>query len=373
MPGATGALDAKGWVRWRKGQLSGVTNVHGQRVALNSLRMEEGNVEIQAVAGTTARLHIAATLHKVRMGQRFQAEAVIINGDGNLREHAFTAALLSDRAAASLAGSGSYQQQKWQGQITEFSGQDSIGPWNLAQPAPLSISADYVALAPFILTGAAPEQLELSAELTRSAAGITAAGMRAKWNELNLARASGWLQGIQFAGSSSGAISLNVADGQVRAVEGHATMAGTVLRPGQSISFQRSTFSLQGGKHGLRAEIDVHLEDGGAVKGNLSSALPLSAQWPDAAQYALQWTAVDLALVQPWLVNAAMPSQGVRLEGKFSGHAAGKILPDQRFDMQGSAEITDSIFRRRAELRVDPRARRFRAHRAHVAIFSRAF
>ncbi|MDO8414077.1 MAG: translocation/assembly module TamB domain-containing protein, partial [Gallionellaceae bacterium] len=352
MPAATGALDVNGWVRWRNGQLGGAAIVNGQHLALNGIRVNEGKLDMQVVEGKTARLHLVASLQQVVMHDRFQATAVVINGDGTLLKHTYTAVLHSEQAEASLEGGGSYQQKKWYGQLTRFSGHDSIGPWNLAQPTTLSISASNISLASFILTGLPSERLELSAELARDMAEITAGEVRATWSELNLARASNWLQDIQFAGSSSGAVSLNFAAGQMRTLQGTTTMAGTILRPGWSMSLQRSEFNLHGDQQGLHAEIDLHLDDGGNFKGNLSASLPAHLQWPDAGKYALEWNAIDLALLQPWLSSSKLSPASTyetRLQGKFSGRAAGHIFSGQRFDMEGRGEIAESLFHWRSD------------------------
>jgi len=329
VPGTAGELRIDGWTRWSEGRLGGAVTGHGSNLAADGIRIAAVNLSARLEEGKGYPLSVAADLRKVLYG-RFQAEAVNLKVDGTLSSHTASATVRSDGAEARLALAGAYIRGSWQGAIMQFSGRDSVGPWKLAAPARLMITSGKISLASLTITGVQPERIAIAAELTRPLLG---GSVRAEWSGLNLARVNHWLKDVQVTGSSSGNIRLALQPGERLTLAGSATAMGTVTADGHSMTVQRSLLDLDGGEHGLRAGIELHLADGAVLKGSLSSPT-VRPVLPDEGNVSLEWQGIDLALLDPWLPG------GAKLEGRLSGRATGRILPGLRFEMDGNAALS---------------------------------
>jgi translocation and assembly module TamB len=348
IPESAGALKAGGWVRWHDGHLSGAVTGQGGNIAAYGLRIGTMKFNADAGEGKGYPLRVYATGRKMEY-KHFQADTMILEGQGNMLGHTVKAAISSAGSEARLTLSGTYDQGYWRGKISSLSGRDSAGRWNLAAPVALTVAYGKISLAPLIITGTSPERVEIEAELTREPPG---GSIRAKWSGLVLSRFNYWLKDVQVKGTSSGNIRLDVLPQEHLALEGGITALGTVTINKQSFAVRQSQLSLDGNEHGLRAAIEVGLADGAVIKGSLSSPKPVGLTLPAEGTLTVEWKGIDLALLSPWLPADAS------LEGHFAGRGSGKILPGQHLEMSGNAFLSQGKIhwrRKEGEINVDLR------------------
>jgi len=355
VPGAAGELRADGWLRWRDGVLSGAASGQGHNVAAagvsaKALRLDARLGEGEGRGKGAYPVYLDASLSRLRVG-RFQAQRALLTLQGTAARHTLKAQLVSPGggtpapgtapAELRLALAGGYGDGVWQGELTGLSGRDAVGPWNLAAPAPLLLSAQRVRLAPLVINGLAGERVEVAGELNRQPRSGT---LRGSWGGLNLARANAWLTGVELAGGSSGALTVRLLPGERLVIAGRAEAKGSMVADGQRIDLERLAATLDGDRDGVRAALELSLKDGaGAAHLSFDSPDPAALALPGRGDLALQWSNLDLALLRP-----ATPS-GVVLVGRSAGRVRGKLLPGGRLDLKGDAALDNGHLNWRAQ------------------------
>ena len=387
IPRTAGELRADGWVHWRDGRLDGAVAGRGGNLAGGGLRIAAASLTARLGEEKGRPLHVAAKLHKAAY-DRFQVDSVTVEADGTALRHTVQAAFSSAGAEARIVLAGAYERRSWRGEIVRFSGRDSIGPWNIEAPAPLSVAAGHLALAPLALRGVKRERVEIAGEVTGEPLG---GSVRAAWGGLNLARVNPWLphdlhlDGI-FAGQVMGKIlpgkkvdlsgKISLDRGKIRwqkeseavdadlstadlswrwqgalcastadigaerlVVAGRIGASGVLTVDGRRISVEQGSLSLDGNERGLNAQVDLALAGGGTLKGRLSSPRAAALGVPAEGEAVLEWAGVNLALLQPWLPRA------INLEGRLAGRATGDILPGQKLTLKGDAVLSGGKIR----------------------------
>lgn len=235
------------------------------------------------------------------------------------------------RSEVRLALAGGYADGVWRGELTRFSGRDSVGPWSLAAPAPLVLSAERLRVASLRINGVPGERIELSADLNLKP---LTGNLNGTWSGLNLARANAWLSGMELAGGSSGDLSLRLLPGERVILAGRAEAHGTVIADGKRFDLERLTATLAGDRDGLRAELDLFLEQGaGEAHLLFNSPDPAVLGLPQRGDLTLRWSAIDLALLRP------VSSPELVVQGRSAGLVRGKLLPGGKLDLKGDAAL----------------------------------
>jgi translocation and assembly module TamB len=348
VPVASGELQAAGWMRRQQARMEGSITARARNLTVQGISIASGNLSARLGNGQDYPLHLAADLHQA-VYKQFQADAVALEADGTLSSHTLKANVSSTGADARLTLSGSYRAGAWQGDLKQFSGRDSVGPWKLAAPARLVAGKKGISLSSLIIKGVQPEQIEISADLGRDP---LKGDLKAGWNGLNLARANPWLSKMQLKGSSNGNLSLKILPDKRVIVAGKAGAQGSVTTEGKSITIKKSAISLEGGQQGLNAAIDLQLVEGALLKAKLSSSAPARLALPEQGKLELDLQGVDLGLVKPWL-----PKE-MQVTGSLNATANGKFLPGQRLEMEGQAALSQASLqmqRPEGEMKVDLR------------------
>ncbi|MBT1072895.1 translocation/assembly module TamB domain-containing protein [Pelotalea chapellei] len=335
VPGASGAVRANGWLAWRDGRAAGEFSASGRSLSLNDLKVAGLDLSGQLGAGTGQPLHLTADARQLTYGN-FQAGVVRLGADGTVAQHKVTLAMTSAAARAQLALNGAYGSGTWQGEITRFSGSDSFGAWALEAPVALTMGQKNITISPLVITSAGLERIELDANLTRNP---LQGGIRTKWLGVKLSRADAWLKDVQLKGSSSGNLRVHLLPQKRINVAGNASAQGSITSQGHTIQFRRSDLTLTGDEHGLKGGIELQLDKGGLLKGNLASSTPARLELPGEGNISLEMKELDLALLRPWLPETAS------LTGRINGRATGKMLPGQRFELQGESGLSASTVR----------------------------
>jgi translocation and assembly module TamB len=343
VPGTAGELQATGWLRRRDGRLGGALTGQGRRLAYGGVSAASARVDARLEEAPAYPLHLALDLTGVEYGH-LRSDSVTLRGDGTLADHTLQAGLRANGNEAHLGLAGRYAQGAWQGTVTRLSGRDGIGPWSLAAPAALTVADGRISLAPLALSGAAGERVELAGEWTRQPLG---GRLRAEWERLNLARANAWLQGMQVAGSSSGAIRAELPSPERLNLTGTASLQGTVSADGHKLVVRRGGLTLNGGPQGLQGTVELLLADGSSVRGRVASTAPPRPALPETADFSAEWSLPDLSLLEPWLPPG-------KLQGQLSGQLDGRILPGQRIEMKGRSSLSRArITMKKAEGELD--------------------
>ncbi len=325
VPQTVGELRADGWVRWHDGRLDGSMAGQGRNLAADGMRVAAANLTARFGEGKGYPLHVTATLRKAAY-EKIQAESVTLEADGTALRHTVNAVLRSAGAEARIALSGAYSQGSWQGEIVRLSGRDRVGPWSLAAPTALTVAVGRVTLASLVVTGAAPERIEIAGELTGEP---LSGSIRAAWNGMNLARVNPWLTEVRVTGTSAGNVQLRLAAGERPAFSGSIDALGTVTAEKYGVNVRQGSLNLDGGNQGMRAGLEFHLDGGGVLKGALTSSAPARLSIPEIVEVTAGWTELDLASFRRWLPG------DVSLDGRLTGRVTGKILSGERFDLTG--------------------------------------
>jgi translocation and assembly module TamB len=115
------------------------------------------------------------------------------------------------------------------------------------------------------------------------------------------------------------------------------TKAGAYL-PTAGIYLKDVQLTVRLEKELMRGNLELRTADGGSLKGTFSSAAPLRLAMPERGELTAELSGIDLALLKPWF------PQGTRVEGRISGRAKGLMLPGQRFELDGTAALSEGKF-----------------------------
>jgi len=332
LPGSAGALQGDGWLRWQGGVLAGAATGQGSNLVVAGVGAKALQLKASLGEGEGYPVRLEAVARRLQFGG-VQAESALVNLQGRAALHTLTARLYSPVHQAQLTLAGGYANGVWRGELASLSGRDRVGPWSLAAPAPLTLSAAFFRLAPLTINGLPGERLELAGELNRQK---DSGALRAEWGGLNLARANDWLSGVQVSGASSGNLELTIFPGRRVAVSGRGDLRGTLLSDGRSVTLDRLAVSVQGDGRGLRAALDLALQGGtGEAQLSFDSQAPATLALPGEGDLRLQWSSFDLALLAPF-----MPPE-LALDGRLAGLVTGKLLPGGRLDLRGNAALDE--------------------------------
>jgi len=330
VPGASGSLQAGGWLRWRDGQLGGDVAGTGSKLAYAGTRISAADLNVRLDQGNGFPLHLTASLRDV-LYDHYRLDAVSVVADGTLVRHSLNATISSAGSKASLVLAAGYSDGAWKGEVSRLAGRDGFGPWNLKTPSTFAVSAEKLFLSPLVLSAASGERLEVAADLSLKP---LKGQVRSQWANLNLSRAAPWLKDMQISGSSSGTAQLGFLADKRLALVGNASAHGTFTTRGQRVSVQSSQLSFDGSDHGLRAHIELATSDGGRLKGSFSSTAPFILAMPEKGDLVAELSNLDLALLAPWL-----PAD-IRIAGRISGRAHGNMLAGQRFELDGTGSLS---------------------------------
>jgi translocation and assembly module TamB len=261
-----------------------------------------------------------------------RAKHASLQADGSLGSHRLELALRSDAAGMSGTVSGGYADGTWQGQLTGLAGNDLVGPWRLAAPASLTVSPRAVTVTPLVVTGLPAERAELTARLQLQPLQGTAL---AAWSGLDLSRANQWLGDTRIAGRSTGSLRLGLPGNDRLTLAGKASASGTVTTAQRTVTIQKALLDLDAGEWGTTATLEFRTAEGISVSGRFAAPVPATCSVPSKGELHASWQGLDPALAQTWL------PRGVDLQGRLSGELAGRLLPEQRFDLNGTVTLAD--------------------------------
>jgi translocation and assembly module TamB len=330
IPGMAGQARAEGWVRWHKKLTGGYLSATGRDLATAGVKIGTANVAARLDEGPERQITARATLGKL-LYRRFRADSATLAFAGTLAHHTIAADLQTAGAQLRLGLAGAWHEGNWQGEIVQLSGRDQSGPWHMGAPAHFALAAGSISFSPLVITGITPERLEISGDISRPP---LHGSLQVRWSGLNLARANYWLSGMQVTGASSGSLFCRLSGEERLAVTGAASLQGTVTVDNHRLTIRQSSLSIDWGEKGLKGAVEVHLADGGMLKGSLVSPATAGLALPSEGNVALDWSGFDLLFLRPWL------PEGVTLTGAITGKVTGKVLSGNRLDLRGTTRVS---------------------------------
>jgi translocation and assembly module TamB len=331
IPQTSGTLALQGWGRYAGGVASGNVTGHGSKLNAEGAQISSATFSARSADGPEKGITAAAKLNNVTF-RGIHADTASLKADGSLLSHRLELALRSSNAEFMGKLSGGYAAGSWQGKLTKLSGHDTIGPWQLAAPAAVTISAEYADVAPLVLTGLPSERAELSGRLLLKPRTGTA---QTAWNKLNLARANQWLKDANLSGESSGQLRLGLSGNDRITLAGKASAVGVVTLDQQTVTITKAALDLNAGERGTTAILEFRTTEGISATGRFTSPAPATLTVPSLGELHATWEGLDPALARRWL------PQGTDLHGKLSGNISGTFLPKQRFDLNGSVTLAN--------------------------------
>ncbi|MFZ4857525.1 MAG: translocation/assembly module TamB domain-containing protein [Desulfuromonadaceae bacterium] len=364
IPQTSGSLDLQGWGRYAAGVVSGSVAGHGSKLNAEGIQISSAafsarsaggperaviataevngltyqdiqvlktSVNVRLTDGPKHLLTAAAQLNNVTY-RGVHADTASLKADGSLQNHRLEVALTSSDAAVTGKLSGGYAAGRWQGELTGFTGHDTVGPCKLAAPTALTVSAEYLEIAPLVLTGLASERLELSGRLHLKPRTGTA---QASWKKLNLARSNKWLNDTRLAGESSGQLRLGLSGDERMNLTGKASATGSMTFDRQTVTISKALLDLDAGGRGTTALFELRTNEGISATGRFISSAPATLSIPSSGELHATWEGLDPALAKRWL------PKGTGLRGQLSGNISGKFLPEQRYDLTGTATLAN--------------------------------
>jgi translocation and assembly module TamB len=340
VPGSAGQVNADGWVRYRDGLFAGAAKGEGSNIAAAGAKIASAKLDAALGAGPAYPVHLNAALSSLQVGQ-LQVATALLTLDGTAARHTLDAQVAAAQAQAHLTLRGGLERKTWRGELTRFSGRDTVGPWSLTAPAAIVASPSGFAVSPLVIDGLPGERVELAGELRRQP---TTGNLRGSWSGINLARVAAWLQGVQVTGATSGNLALRLLPGNRVQLTGKVDANGTMISNGQRVTLERVTANLEGGEQGWRTVADLYLANGQG-DGHLlfTSHRPATLALPEEGDLKLQLANLDLALFRP------MMQENVQLNGKVAGVVSGRLLPGRRLDLRGNVAVDQGTLAYRGE------------------------
>jgi translocation and assembly module TamB len=340
VPGSAGQLNADGWVRYRDGVFAGAAKGEGGNLSVAGARAASAKFDAALGAGPAYPVHLNAALASLKVG-RLQVASALVTLDGTAARHTVNATLAAAQAQTQLTLRGGLEHKTWRGELVRFSGSDTVGPWSLAAPAALTANSSGFAVSPLVVNGVPGERAELAGALRRHP---TSGDLRGSWSGINLARLNAWLQGVQFAGASSGNLALRLLPNDRVELNGHLEAKADVVTESQRVSLERVAANLEGGAQGMRVVMDLYLANA-MGEGHLlfTSPRPATLALPEEGDLKLQLSNLDLALLRPLM------QQNVQVNGKVAGVVSGRLLPGRRLDLRGNVALDQGTLAYRGE------------------------
>ena len=330
LPGSKGEFSADGWFRRRGRYPEGEVTGSGRHIAVAGLSISTAAASAVIGTGNDPSVTIRARLIGASFGQ-LAADSVTFDMDGTVGAHTLRSAVDSPDASVLVALQGGYGGKGWQGNIVRLQGRDAGGPWQLRKPAPLALSPERILLSDLELNGVGGERLRCSGDLALTS---RSGRIAADWQELLLARVNPWLQGIELNGATSGVLDVNLISRERFTAVGELSAAGTLTHQGRRFDARGAKLKVDWREKGLDGLLQVGLADGGTLEGQFSSPSPPRFAVPAAGEADIRWSAVNTALLRPWL------PAGMVLDGRLAGRVTAKLLPGKRFDMLGKTTLT---------------------------------
>jgi hypothetical protein len=259
------------------------------------------------------------------------ADSMSLTADGTLARHELTMAVNGKKEKITTVFNGGYAKKMWQGMCTQMHVTDHLlGPFALAKPVPLKVSRERFTIDPFVLTGTGREELRFEVDL-----GLTPKSgyVKGRWQDLSIARFQSLFTAAPYAGKMSGSATVEWPVGQTLYIAAETAFSDIALKGTSLLRIPKGDAKIKWDKSGLSASWETMLGDKGKLKGDAWSKEASSFSIPKDIHFQTVWKDVDAAMFKSFLPDT------LNLKGSLSGKANGLLLPEARFEIEGTAKL----------------------------------
>lgn len=335
VPGAGGMLRATGDLQRRKGLLGFTATGLAEKLRIGRFGAQAVSFSSYLGATPTRQFNVRATARGFSAGS-FQAATAFLEASGTAARHAVRLVLGSTTASLEAQLEGSFKASVWQGRLARLAGRDSIGPWNLQQPADIRISRTGLALSPFILDGNPGERFQIRGAANRQ---FSSGYAEASWQKLNLARIGQWLSGVRITGSGTGRLSLLAPQKGAISASGDMEISGSLSAGKYQVDVRSGQVTLETRGRKLEGTITLDTVRQGRLKTRFESLPPSGGLIPRNGELDAQLEGLDMKLLNPWLPG------GLALEGTLTARTAGEWGPGGAVRLAGRASVAGGLVR----------------------------
>lgn len=341
VPGAAGELASQGWLSWSPGRPAGELSLQAKGLSFEDHQLAQ--LDLQA-AQSAPDLPMTLQLQARGLSSgRYRLDRSRLQLDGWPHDHSLSLDLTWPQGNAHLGAKGGYADGIWQGRLAEFLARDQqIGDWRLQEAVQLTVSAKRLQFSPLALEGRQQERLQLQGDLTFAPLLGEVSG---DWKDLDLGHLQPWLGQLQLTGRSSGSLGMQWRRDGRRELHGALDLSGRLSHGELAVGLRRVEGELDWTDQGLLGLWDINLDGGGIVTGRISAPDPMAAGLPRGGDFYLDWTKLNLELLQPILADW-------ELTGNSEGDLSGSWWDDGRLQLRGEASASGRLAREEQVLEV---------------------
>lgn len=332
VPDAGGRLQSQGWLRWSPGRPAGA-------ITLQAADLDYGDHQLallQLQASQSAP-DLPLTLQLQGRGARsgaYRLDETRLQLDGWPQEHSLSLDLVWPQGSAHLGAKGGYAEGLWSGRLLELLAKDQqVGDWELKEAVQLAAGPKQLIISPLTLESRQREVLQLQGDLQF---GPLLGSVSGEWSNLDSSHLTPWLGELRLAGRSSGTLAAQWRKDGRRELNAALDLSGRLSHGDLAVGLRRVEGELDWNDQGLLGLWDVNLEGGGVVTGRVSAPDPMAAGLPRGGEFYLDWTQLNLQLLQPLLPDW-------QLGGSSEGDLSGSWWDDGRLQLRGEVAATGKL------------------------------
>ena len=336
LPRAEGQFQGQGWFRLRNRLLSGNLVAAGKDLAFDNITIESLTANLSLTEDGNKDLQAQVTAKNLSLwGAIWRQAELKIGGTGS--RHRADLVITSPENGLRIQAAGSYQQAVWTGTIQDvFWDSKRFGPLTIVKPANIVVTRHALSLTPLVLTGRQGEQVELAARMDGQK---KQERFSVGWQDLQLGRVNIFADGTEMAGKTTGQMNMVWQGREQLRLSGTAMAKGEISGGTWKLPIREGQTLIKWDEKGLDMRQSLDFGEKGKVAAVLSSAAPPAGSIPGEGTFQASFTDMDIQIIKPLLP----PS--LETEGRLSGQAEGRLLPQQRFTMKGRSTVSGGAWR----------------------------
>jgi translocation and assembly module TamB len=335
LPKAEGQFQGQGWFRLHNRLLSGNLVAAGKDIAFDRTTVESLTAELSLAEDGNKDLQARVTAKNISLWETMWRQAELKVG-GTRSRHRAELMVTSPENGVRIQAAGSYQQAVWTGIIQDVLWDSKrFGSLAIVKPADIVATRHALSLAPLILTGRGGEQLELAAHMDgQKKQEFLSAG----WQNFELGRVTLFAAGTEVEGKTSGQMRMEWPGKGPLRLTGTAMVKGEISQGTWKLPVREGQTRIRWDEKGLDIRQSLDFGEKGKAAAVLSSASPPAGAIPGEGTFQVRLMDMDLQLIKP-LLPASLGT-----EGRLSGQADGRLLPQQRFTMKGQSTVSGGVW-----------------------------
>lgn len=331
LPMAEGQFQGQGWFRFRNRLLSGNLVAVGKGIAFDHTTIESLTADLSLTEDGNKDLQARVTAKNLSLWEATWRQAELKIG-GTRNRHRADLLVTNPENGLRIQAAGSYQQEVWTGIIQDvFWDSKRFGPLTIVNPVNIVATRHALSLAPLLLTGRQGEHLELAARMDGQK---KQERLSVGWQDLQLGRVNIFTAGTEMAGKTTGQMNVEWPEREQFRLSGTAMLKGEISHGTWKLPIREGQTRIRWDEKGLDMRQSLDFGEKGKVAAVLSSPAPPAGAIPGEGTFQVRLTDMDFQLIKPLLP----PS--LETEGRLSGQAEGRLLPQQRFIMKGQSTVS---------------------------------